>query len=159
MAVRSDGAGLRSPRETASRSGRTESVRAEPVRGESAADVAGVSPGARFAARPISSELAWVGVSGDVDLRNADDLRRFACHHFRRSPRLVLDLADVGFFGTAGLRVFEGLDEHALGSGARWVLVCDRPVARLLRIADPERHVRMHGSLEAAMSSLRRPTM
>lgn len=96
-----------------------------------------------------------MAVSGDVDLNNADAVRSYVYRQFRSSTRMVLDLADVGFFGTAGLHMFEVLDEHARRSGARWALVCGRSVQRLLRIADPGRQVRVHTSLEGAMASLR----
>lgn len=125
------------------------------ARSDSADTSARTSCGARFAAQKISSGLVWVGVSGEIDVRNADALHTFACGHFRSSERLVLDLAEVDFFGAAGLRVFDELDEYTRRSGARWALVCGRSVQRLLRVADPGHRLRMHTSLESAMGSLR----
>ncbi|MEE2033065.1 STAS domain-containing protein [Rhodococcus chondri] len=113
------------------------------------------SVGAQFTSQQISSGLVWVGVTGEIDIRNGDALRSFACRQFESSQRLVLDLADVEFFGSTGLAVFEGLDDCAKQHGGRWALVCGRPVQRLLRVADTGIPIQVHTSLESAMRALR----
>jgi anti-sigma B factor antagonist len=111
--------------------------------------------GAQFCAQKISSSLVRVGVAGEIDIRNAVALSDFARGQLRSSSRLILDLSEVEFFGTAGLRVFQELDGESSEIGARWVLVCGRPVQRLLRITDPDQRVPAYTSLESAMRALR----
>lgn len=113
------------------------------------------SVGAQFTAQQISSGLVWVGVTGEIDIRNWGALRSFACRQFGSSPRLVLDLTEVEFFGSAGLAVFEGLDECAKQHDSRWALVCGMPVQRLLRVVDTDTPIQAHTSLESAMGALR----
>ncbi|MEE2059285.1 STAS domain-containing protein [Rhodococcus artemisiae] len=110
--------------------------------------------GAQFCAQQISSGLVRVGANGEIDLRNAAALSEYSCRQLRSSPRVILDLSEVGFFGTPGLTVFDELDEVSRQSSARWALVCGRPVERLLRVADPEQRIPKHFSLESAMRSL-----
>ncbi|MCK0090206.1 STAS domain-containing protein [Rhodococcus sp. HNM0563] len=110
--------------------------------------------GAQFRAQQISSALVRLGVTGEIDLRNASALSDYACRQLRSSQRMILDLSEVGFYGTAGLTVFRELDEVSRQSGARWALVGGRPVQRLLRIADPDKRISQHLSLESAMRSL-----
>ncbi len=110
--------------------------------------------GAQFCAQQISSALVRVGVGGEIDLRNAAALSEYSCAQLRSSPRVILDLSEVGFFGTPGLAVFDELDEVSRQNSARWALVCGRPVQRLLRVADPEQRIPKHFSLESAMRSL-----
>ena len=111
--------------------------------------------GAQFCAQKISSTLVRVGVAGEIDIRNAAALSDFALGQLRSSSRLILDLSEVEFFGTAGLRVFQELGEESSEVGASWVLVCGRPVQRLLRITDPEQSIPAYTSLESAMRALR----
>lgn len=110
--------------------------------------------GAQFCAQQISSALVRVGVGGEIDVRNAAALSEYSCTQLRSSPRVILDLSEVGFFGTPGLTVFDDLDEVTRQNSARWALVCGRPVERLLRVADPEQRIPKHFSLESAMRSL-----
>ncbi|MFD6897040.1 STAS domain-containing protein [Rhodococcus sp. NPDC060086] len=114
----------------------------------------GFGAGAQFCAQKISSTLVRVGVAGEIDIRNAVALSDFALGQLRSSSRVILDLSEVEFFGTAGLRVFEELDGESGGAGARWALVCGRPVQRLLRIIDPDQRVPAYTSLESAMRAL-----
>ncbi len=60
--------------------------------------------GAQFCAQQISSALVRVGVGGEIDLRNAAALSEYSCAQLRSSPRVILDLSEVGFFGTPGWR-------------------------------------------------------
>ncbi|MEZ5153246.1 STAS domain-containing protein [Rhodococcus zopfii] len=113
------------------------------------------SAGARFMTERISGDMMRVGVQGEIDLLNAPALRRYASARLRPSARMVLDLSEVEFIGSAGLSVFEGLDARAHQCDARWVLVGNRPVQRLL-LAAGETRLQLHTSLESAMGALRR---
>ncbi|MBC2588810.1 MULTISPECIES: STAS domain-containing protein [Rhodococcus] len=113
------------------------------------------SAGADFSTERISSGLVRVAVAGELDMRNAPALRSYAGDQMHPSSRLVLDLSDVEFFGSAGLIVFDELDTLARRRSSRWALVGGRPVHRLLRVlGDP---VHAHASLESAIHALRVP--
>jgi len=125
---------------------------ARPIRSDAPAEQV---IGAEFGAQCIEPDLVWVGVRGEIDIRNAHFLRDFVCRRLRESRRLVLDLTGVEFFGAVGLAVFDDLDEHARSTGARWVLVSGRPVRRLLRVADSAVGARTYSELDSALASLR----
>ncbi|MBH0122246.1 STAS domain-containing protein [Rhodococcus sp. CX] len=112
------------------------------------------SAGARFVTERISGDMVRVAVQGEIDLLNAPALRRYASDRLRPSARMVLDLSEVEFIGSAGLAVFEALEARANQCDARWVLVGKRPVQRLL-LAAGETRLQLHTSLESAMGALR----
>lgn len=112
------------------------------------------SAGACFVTERLSGDMLRVGVRGDIDLLNAPALRRYASARLRPSARMVLDLTEVEFIGSAGLSVFEGLEARARQCDAQWALVGNRPVQRLL-LAAGETRLFLHSSLESAMGALR----
>lgn len=113
------------------------------------------STGADFSSERISSALVRVAVAGELDLRNAPALCSYAGARLHTSSRLVLDLSEVEFFGSAGLTVFEELDTLARHRSSRWALVGGRAVNRLLRVLGEPVHA--HATLESAIHALRVP--
>lgn len=110
--------------------------------------------GAEFSSHMLDSGLVWVGVRGEVDIRNSRALALFSRARAEESRGLILDLSAVEFFGAAGLEVFDDLDEGTRRHGARWALVCGRPVQRLLRVTDYGLRFPTHVSVEVAASSI-----
>lgn len=110
--------------------------------------------GAHFVTERVSGDMVRVGVQGEIDLLNAPALRRYASAQLRPFTRLILDLSELEFIGSAGLSVFEGVEARAHQCDARWALVGGRPVQRLL-LAAGETRPRMHSSLESARGALR----
>jgi anti-anti-sigma factor len=68
--------------------------------------------------------LARVVASGELDLSTSqwleDELKR---HERDRAPLLVLDLRELTFMDSTGLRAVLAADERARGRGARFVIV------------------------------------
>lgn len=112
--------------------------------------------GAEFSAQSLDTAITWVGVRGEIDIRNASALASYTHARLQQSRGLILDLTMVEFFGAAGLEVFDTLNECALTGGTRWVLIGSRPVQRLLNVADPERRTPFYPNLELARSALER---
>ncbi|KOS57286.1 STAS domain-containing protein [Rhodococcus rhodochrous] len=113
------------------------------------------SSGADFSTERISSALVRVAVAGELDMRNAPALCSYAGARLHTSSRVVLDLSDVDFFGSAGLTVFEELDTLARRRNSRWALVGGRAVDRLLRVLGEP--VYAHATLDSAIHALRAP--
>ncbi|MEU5842407.1 STAS domain-containing protein [Rhodococcus sp. NPDC047139] len=114
--------------------------------------------GAEFSAQRIEPDLVWVDVRGEIDIRNARALFTFAHQQIEGSPRMVLDLASVEFFGAAGLSVFDELDERASALNVRWAILGGRPVQRLLRAADSAIAAKSYRTREGVLAALARET-
>ena len=110
---------------------------------------------ATFATRWLSPSVAVVTARGELDASNAGDLVDHALSHTEQTERLVLDLSEVEFFGTAGFSALHTLNVQCAGAGVEWVLVPSRAVTRLLRICDPDSALPMESKLPAALSHLR----
>ncbi|WP_455901288.1 STAS domain-containing protein [Rhodococcus gordoniae] len=110
--------------------------------------------GAEFSAQRVEPDLVWVGVRGEIDIRNAHALHAFTHRQLEEAVRMVVDLAAVEFFGAAGLSVFDDLDERARALNVRWVLLSGRPVERLLRIADADLAAKACRTREAALAAV-----
>ena len=52
---------------------------------------------------------------------------------------MILDLQDVGFFGTQGFSVLWTINERCAHASVNWTLVSGRAVSRVLEICDPDR--------------------
>jgi anti-anti-sigma factor len=110
---------------------------------------------ATFTTRLLSPSVAVVTARGELDASNAQELADYALRHTERTERLVLDLSEVEFFGTAGFSALHTLNVRCAGAGVEWVLVPSHAVSRLLKICDPDSTLPMESKLPAALSHLR----
>jgi anti-anti-sigma regulatory factor len=51
---------------------------------------------------------------------------------------VILDLQDVGFFGTQGFSVLCTINERCAHASVNWTLVSGRAVSHVLEICDPD---------------------
>jgi anti-sigma B factor antagonist len=99
-------------------------------------------------------EGAWaVAVHGDVDLRTAPDLCRCLTAH--RGARVIVDLTDVGFCDSCGLRAILGEAREAQISGGSLTVVAPpgSAVRRLLELCGLTETLAVHGDRERALAA------
>jgi anti-sigma B factor antagonist len=93
-----------------------------------------------------------LSVAGEIDLSTVGHLRA-ACADAEQASRLVVDLRDVGFMDTSGVRLVVELQRAEDAGGAELVLVADgRPVLRLLDMAGLTQRLRIVASQEEALA-------
>ena len=99
--------------------------------------------------RPLG-DRAIVSVAGEVDLETASELGEHALdalHHV--SKRLVLDITDVTFMDSTGLKVLVSVERRAQLAGGSFVLVGATPtVLRILTLTGLDQVFTLYGSLE-----------
>jgi anti-anti-sigma factor len=89
-------------------------------------------------------------LAGEVDMSNAAELRgRLAG---LAAPHLVLDLAELIFFDSSGIRMVLELwrQRMAAGQSLRLVVAPESPVRRVLTVTEVDRIVPVHLSWEEA---------
>ncbi|NUT47752.1 MAG: STAS domain-containing protein [Saccharothrix sp.] len=99
-------------------------------------------------------------VHGDLDVETFRDVRGalFTCLNGRASA-LVVDLGDVGFFGSMGIAVLVEARQRADVVGAGFAVVAGRrTVARPIRMTDTEGLLRLHRTRDEALASVRDDT-
>ncbi|MCC8247023.1 STAS domain-containing protein [Saccharothrix luteola] len=99
-------------------------------------------------------------VHGDFDVDSFRDVREalFTCLNGRASA-LVVDLGDVGFFGSMGIAVLVEARQRADVVGAGFAVVAGRrTVARPIRMTDTEDLLRLHRTQDEALASVRAPS-
>jgi anti-anti-sigma factor len=94
-----------------------------------------------------------VMVRGEVDSGSAATLARFLCEHAQLSSWLVVSMAEVDFFGAAGIDVLADFDARCRRRNYPWALVCGGTVDRLLRLCKVD--MPKFPSVSAASSVLR----
>ena len=72
-------------------------------------------------------------VSGDVDLTTADELARVVRQEMGSGP-VLLDLSEVTFMDSSGLRALDGLARHSASGGLRVDPRMSRSVAQILEL-------------------------
>ena len=82
--------------------------------------------------RPQGQETI-VMVSGEVDLTTADDLERVVRQEMQRGP-VFLDLREVAFIDSSGLRALDGLARHSESGGLRIHPQLSPSVAQILEL-------------------------
>ena len=92
---------------------------------------------AQFSAR-WSSLGALIAVAGELDAANADQLAAYVQRGVRRSQRMVLDLRDLEFIGTAGFSALHRINVMCSADQVHWAMVPSPAVSRLLRVCDPD---------------------
>jgi anti-anti-sigma factor len=106
---------------------------------------------AQFATRWLHPSILIVSAHGELDAANAQDFVTYALRHADAVQRLVLDLEDVDFFGTAGFSALHTLNVRCAAGGAEWAMVPSKAVTRLLQICDPDATLPVAPSVEAAL--------
>jgi anti-sigma B factor antagonist len=94
-------------------------------------------------------------VTGDVDLSTAAQLRAASDDLLaRRAGLIVIDLSEVSFLDSAGLKVLDEVQQQALDSNGRIALVCSqRRLLRLLEITGLDERFPIHATPESAATA------
>ncbi|MFC6093116.1 STAS domain-containing protein [Saccharothrix lopnurensis] len=98
-----------------------------------------------------------VSVAGEIDMTCDEPIRAALTAQFDRRPAgLVLDLTDVGFFGSTGVRLVVEATTWARDQGVAFALASTRrAVLRTLDIALPDGVVDLHPTVPDAIRALR----
>jgi anti-anti-sigma factor len=107
---------------------------------------------AHFSARWPHPAIAVVSAHGELDAANAQDFAAYALQHVGDGKQIVLDLAGVEFFGTAGFSALHTLNVRCAAEGVEWAMVPSSAVARLLRICDPDATLPVAAGVEIAIA-------
>ena len=99
-------------------------------------------------------DLAIVSVGGEVDLDTAGQLGDHALDAVREvSPHVVLDLADVTFMDSTGLKVLLSIQRRAdLAGGSFAVAGPARPVRKILTLTGLDQTFAIHDTVEEAIA-------
>jgi anti-sigma B factor antagonist len=94
-------------------------------------------------------------VLGEIDLHSAPALLAEVGEHLRGAgPYLVLDLTELGFIDSTGLKVLDDSRQLAAEGGTTVALACDQDrLIRLLQITGLDSHFDIHATPEAAARS------
>ena len=109
---------------------------------------------ARFDTRWTKSAVAIVSAYGDIDASNASALTDYALANAAYCRGLILDLSELGFFGTEGFSALHRVSVRCAHAKIRWTLIPGAPVSRLLRICDPHASLPTMNSVGAALAEL-----
>jgi anti-anti-sigma factor len=91
-----------------------------------------------FSARHLSDATVLITVGGEVDATNSRSLAGYIERQIAGSTRLVLDLKEIEFFGTAGFAALHNINVTCARYGVSWVLIVGPQLRRFLRIYDPD---------------------
>ena len=96
-------------------------------------------------------DLAIVSVGGEVDLETASQLGDHALEALRDvSPHVLLDLTDVTFMDSTGLKVLLAVQRRAdLAAGSLAVAGTTRPVSKILALTGLDQTFALYDSVEA----------
>lgn len=98
-----------------------------------------------------------ITVAGELDIATAPSLcARLDATRAGRRPRLLVDLSNVEFCDSTGLRALLGAASEVRTHGGRFALVCapDGGVARLLGVVGATEVIAIHPNRAAAMAAL-----
>jgi anti-sigma B factor antagonist len=101
-----------------------------------------------------------VEVAGELDIATAPDLCvRLDAGRLRRRPRMLVDLTDVDFCDSTGLRALLGAASEVRAQGGRFGIVCPPSgnVARLLQIVGAAEWMTIHSDAETGLAALVSP--
>lgn len=107
--------------------------------------------------RDLRDDILFVKLSGEIDMSNADQLRRgLASMTPNNALGLVLDLADVDYLDSAGIHLVYRLREslRTRGQDLKLVIPADSVVNDTLRLAGVERGKDIVDSVDAARQAL-----
>ena len=99
------------------------------------------------------SPVAIVRANGDIDGANAGSLTEYVAKtgHCRG---MVVDLSDLGFFGTEGFLALHRISVNCARAGIGWVVVPGGAVSRLLGIRDPHGLLPTNDTVDRALATL-----
>ncbi|WAJ46334.1 STAS domain-containing protein [Mycobacterium sp. Aquia_216] len=79
-----------------------------------------------------------ITVDGELDAANSDQLAVYVQRNARRAKRVILDLRELDFIGTAGFSALHRINVVCSGTDVTWAMVPSQAVLRLLRVCDPD---------------------
>jgi anti-sigma B factor antagonist len=100
-----------------------------------------------------------IAVAGELDIATAPELcARLDATRTGRRPRLLVDLTEVEFCDSTGLRALLGAASEVRAHGGRFAIVCPPTgdVARLLDIVGASEWMAIHSDSESGLAALRR---
>jgi anti-sigma B factor antagonist len=92
---------------------------------------------------------AVCAVRGEIDISNVDSLRAALADAYRQWPTLVVDLGEVTFFASAGIRAL--LDARVGHQDRTMTIVTGRAVEAILRICGMASVASCHQDRESAV--------
>jgi anti-sigma B factor antagonist len=104
------------------------------------------------------SGVRVIAVAGELDIATAPELcARLDATRTRRQPRLLVDLTEVDFCDSTGLRALLGAASEVRAHGGRFAIVCppSGDVARLLGIVGAGEWMAIHSDSESGLAALR----
>lgn len=109
---------------------------------------------ARFTTHWTPDNVGIITVGGELDASNATEFANHVEQCASDGDRLVLDLSELEFFGTAGFSALHTINVRCAHIESRWVLVTGNAVSRLLRVCDPDSTLPIADSVPAAVTLL-----
>jgi anti-anti-sigma factor len=79
-----------------------------------------------------------ITVDGELDAANSDQLAVYVQRNSHRAKRVILDLRELNFIGTAGFSALHRINVVCSGEHLSWTMVPSPAVTRLLRVCDPD---------------------
>jgi anti-anti-sigma factor len=99
-----------------------------------------------------------IGVTGELDLDSAPELAaRIDAARAATARRVLVDLSDLGFCDSTGLRALMGAANEIRIAGGRLALSCphDTPVARTLSVTGAREMLPVYPDVTTALAALR----
>ena len=110
--------------------------------------------GVRVRAAEPAEGTVVLAVAGEIDVADADAVRRVAERRLRRGVRLVLDLSDLTYLGAHGIAVLADLDVAARARSGALVVVtgaANKAVLRPVALTAMDQVLRLAPTLDAAL--------
>ena len=104
------------------------------------------------------SGVKVIAVAGELDIASAPRLcARLDAKRTGRRPRLLVDLTEVDFCDSTGLRALLGAASEVRAHGGRFAIACqlDGDVARLLEVVGAAEWMAIHADPASGMAALR----
>jgi anti-anti-sigma factor len=111
---------------------------------------------ARFSAE-WGPAFVVITAHGELDASNAVHLADYVQRCVAHSKSVVLDLAGLEFFGTAGFSALHTINVRCAGAGVRWAVVPSKAVSRLLGICDPDNALPLAESIPDSLDEVGQP--
>ncbi|WP_414686933.1 STAS domain-containing protein [Mycobacterium sp.] len=104
-------------------------------------------------------EITVLSVVGDIDVASGPLFETVVAAVLAGDPiALVIDLSNVDFLATAGLRILAATHEKMTLAGGRFAVIADSPVTRRpLELTDLDQLFSLYRTLDDAITSLSKP--